>query len=264
MIVFWISEKGLHVFWVGIQFWYVMKLLRWLCTVLSCHVRPDVSLTSGLTSALRSSDEDDETAGSITRLRFVWFTWNFVHLPPHNPLENRVCHASNVLQIFFPKILSDEKPDEIQRKWCIMRVYKKTTYKRFTQLHLSNWPIRNYFSVQFLMQTLSGNTLVVGTKSIPSVSSAAKHTGSGLLQQWCRGARALVQWIHCTTARAVHVQCTWIFLKKNFLKKKIYFFLILNRKSSCWLPTFLMKRVLCICNGCGILETKCLASTNVN
>ena len=32
------------------------------------------------------------------------------------------------------------------------------------------------------VQTLSGNTLVVGTKSIPSVYSVAKHTGSGLLQ----------------------------------------------------------------------------------
>ncbi len=73
--------------------------------------------------------------------------------------------------------------------------------------------------------------------------------------QWCRGARALVQWIHCTTARAVYVH---FFLKKDF------FLLILNRKSSCWLPTFLMKRVLCIWNGCGILETTCLTSTNVN
>ncbi len=33
-------------------------------------------------------------------------------------------------------------------------------------------------------QTLAGNTVVVRTKSIPSVSSAPKHTGSGLLQ--CR------------------------------------------------------------------------------
>ena len=67
-------------------------------------------VTSGLTSAwrqlmsgLRSSDEADETAGSITRLRLVWFTSNFVHLPPRNPFENRVCHASNFLQIFNPK-----------------------------------------------------------------------------------------------------------------------------------------------------------------
>jgi hypothetical protein len=112
----------------------------------------------------------------------VWFTTNFVQLPPRNPLEKRVCHASNFLQFFYPKILSDEKTDEIQWRWCIIRVYKKTTYKSFTQLHLTNWPIRNYSSVQFLLQTLSGNTLVVGTKSIPSVSSVANHTGSGLLQ----------------------------------------------------------------------------------
>ncbi len=57
-------------------------------------------VTSGLTSTwrqltsdLRSPDEADEAAGSITRLRFVWFSSNFVHLPPRKPLENRVCHA---------------------------------------------------------------------------------------------------------------------------------------------------------------------------
>jgi hypothetical protein len=69
----------------------------------------------------------------------------FVHLPPRKPLEN------------------------IRKS-----VYKRTTYKRFTQLHLSNWPIRNYSSIQFLLQTcfrpllqtLSGNTLSVGTKNI--------------------------------------------------------------------------------------------------
>ncbi len=77
-----------------------------------------------LTSVLRSSDETDETVGSITRLRFVRFTSNFVHLPPRKPLKNRVCHAFNFLEIFNPKILSDEKPDEIQRKWSIIRVYK--------------------------------------------------------------------------------------------------------------------------------------------
>jgi hypothetical protein len=38
--------------------------------------------------------------------------------------------------------------------------------------------IRNYSSVQFLRQTLPGNTLAVGTKRIPSVSSAVKHTGA--------------------------------------------------------------------------------------
>jgi hypothetical protein len=44
-----------------------------------------------------------------------------------------------------------------------------------------NCPIRNYSSVQFLLQTLSGNTLVVGTKIILSVSSVANHTFTGLL-----------------------------------------------------------------------------------
>ena len=33
MMVFWTFGKGLDVLWVAIlQFWYVMKLLRWLCT----------------------------------------------------------------------------------------------------------------------------------------------------------------------------------------------------------------------------------------
>ena len=32
-----------------------------------------------------------------------------------------------------------------------------------------------------ISETLQGNTLGVGTKSIPSVSSEANHTGSGLL-----------------------------------------------------------------------------------
>ncbi len=59
-------------------------------------------------SGLRSSDETDEDEGSITRLRFVWFTSNFVHLHPRKPLENRVCHAYNLLQNLYPKILSDK------------------------------------------------------------------------------------------------------------------------------------------------------------
>ncbi len=121
-------------------------------------------LTSGwrqLTSGLRSSDELDESVGSITRLRFVWFTSNFVHLPPHKPLENRICHTSNFLQKNYPKIYLTGNPYEIQWKWCIIRDYKKT---RFTQLYMNNWPIMNYSSVQFLLQTLLGNTVVVGTK----------------------------------------------------------------------------------------------------
>jgi hypothetical protein len=41
---------------------------------------------------------------------------------------------------------------------------------------------QEHSSVQFLRQTSSGNTLTVGTKSIPSVSSVANHTDTGLLQ----------------------------------------------------------------------------------
>ncbi len=37
-------------------------------------------VTSGLTSDVRSPDEVDNAAGSMTRFRFVWFTSNFVHL----------------------------------------------------------------------------------------------------------------------------------------------------------------------------------------
>ncbi len=39
----------------------------------------------------------------------------------------------------------------------------------------------NSSSVRFVQKTLSGNTLVVGTMIIPSVVSAVKDTGSGLL-----------------------------------------------------------------------------------
>ncbi len=48
----------------------------------------------------RSPDETDEAAGSITRLRFVWFSSNFVHRPPRKALEERVCHAPHFLQFF--------------------------------------------------------------------------------------------------------------------------------------------------------------------
>jgi hypothetical protein len=65
-------------------------------------------------SGLRSSDETDEVVGSITRVSFVSFTSNYVHLPPRKPLENRVCPVSNFLQKNYPKILSDGN-DEIHR-----------------------------------------------------------------------------------------------------------------------------------------------------
>ncbi len=38
------------------------------------------------------------TVGSITRLRFVWFTSNYVHFPPHKPLENRVTKGMSRIQ----------------------------------------------------------------------------------------------------------------------------------------------------------------------
>ncbi len=88
-------------------------------------------VTSGLTSAwrqltsgLRSPDEADEAAGSITRLRFVWFSSNFVHLPPRKALEKRVYHAPHFLQFFNPRILADGKADE---KWEMMGNSKRHT-----------------------------------------------------------------------------------------------------------------------------------------
>ncbi len=36
--------------------------------------------------------------------------------------------------------------------------------------------------------------------------------------QWCRGTRGVVQWIHCTTTRAMHVQYSCSFFKKKFKK----------------------------------------------
>ncbi len=62
---------------------------------------PDVRLTSGL----RSPDEVDEVAGSITRLRFVWFTSNFVDLPPLKLFGRRVCHASQFLQFLSQNVI---------------------------------------------------------------------------------------------------------------------------------------------------------------
>ena len=83
-----------------------------------------------LTSGLRSPDEPDEVTGSITRLRFVWFSSNFVHLPPRQPLENRVCHAPHFLQFFYPRILSDGKPDE-KRAMMRNKVLREHTIQKF-------------------------------------------------------------------------------------------------------------------------------------
>jgi hypothetical protein len=46
---------------------------------------------------------------------------------------------------------------------------------------------------------------------------ASHPLGTG---QWCRGARAVVRWIHCSTERVVHVPF--------FLKKLYYFFLTIT------------------------------------
>jgi hypothetical protein len=83
------------------------------------------------------------------------------------------------LQFLNPRILSDGKPDE---KREMMGNLKEDDIQK---LHTTvpEQLIRNYSSVQFLRQTLAGNALAVGTKSIPGVSSSVtKHTGTGLLQ----------------------------------------------------------------------------------
>ncbi len=81
-----------------------------------CCLTIRLVVTSDLTSAwrrlssgLRSPDEADEAAGSITRLRFVWFSSNFVYRPPLKALEKGVCHAPHFLQFLNPRILSDGK-----------------------------------------------------------------------------------------------------------------------------------------------------------
>jgi hypothetical protein len=43
----------------------------------------------------------------VTPVKIGLILLNFVHLPPHKPLENRVCHTPHFLQFFIPKILSD-------------------------------------------------------------------------------------------------------------------------------------------------------------
>ena len=135
-----------------------------------------------LTSGLRSPDEPDEVTGSITRLRFVWFTSNFEHLPRRKPSRKQGMSRIPLSSIFLSEnFIRLKSLTRSSGKWYVIRVYKKTTYRIFTQLYLRYWPIRNYSSVQFLCQTLSGNTLEVRTKSIPSVPSVWNTWGSGLL-----------------------------------------------------------------------------------
>jgi hypothetical protein len=103
-----------------------------------------------------------------------------VHLPRREALEKRVCHAPHFLQFFNPRILSDGKPDE---KREMMGNLKEDDIQKLHTTAPEQLTIRNYSSVQFLRQTLPGNALAVGTKSIPGVSSSVtKHTGTGLLQ----------------------------------------------------------------------------------
>ena len=138
--------------------------LGWGGKRISCHV----SLTSvwrqllyQLTSGLRSPDEADEAAGTITRLRFVWFSSNFVHLPPRKTLENRICHASHLrlkfLQFFIRKFyLTENLTSQLER----MR-NKGLQEDDIQKLHTTapeQLTIRNYSSVQFLQKTLPGDT----------------------------------------------------------------------------------------------------------
>ena len=63
----------------------------------------DVSLTSGI----RSPDETDGVAGSVTPSIFVGFTSNFVNLHPLPPLQERVMSRFSLINFFLPKFLLD-------------------------------------------------------------------------------------------------------------------------------------------------------------
>ncbi len=100
---------------------------------ISCHVRDDVSLTS--------PDVGKPVIPQVTLyLLLSRFSSNFVHLPPHKTLEKRVCHVTHptFFNFLFRKFYLTENLTR-NGKWCVIRVYKKTTYRSFTQLHLSKF-----------------------------------------------------------------------------------------------------------------------------
>ena len=148
---------------------------------LSCYVRPDVSLTSAYVRS-QVTWRSRRSCGKYNSLKICLILFKFCAPSSSQAPWKQGMSRTPISSIFLSPNFIWRKSLTRSGKWCGIRFYEKTTYRSFTQLHLSNWPIRNYSSVQFLRQTLPGNTLAVGTKSIPSVSSAAKHTGSGLLQ----------------------------------------------------------------------------------
>ena len=148
---------------------------------LSCHVRSDVSW--------RQTDVRPQvtwrnwrTYGKYNSLKICLISLQILcTFLLASPLKTGHVTPPTFFIFFIPKFYLTEKPDE---KWQMMcdKDLQEDDIQKIHTTDLRNWPIRNYSSVQFLWQTLSGNTLVVGTKRIPSVSSEAKHTDTGLLQ----------------------------------------------------------------------------------
>ena len=94
--------------WRGRRRLWGRNLWGLVSTRLSCHVRSDVSLTS---ADVRSQVtwRNWRNCGSITRLRFVWFTSKFVHLPRRKPPWKQGMSRIPLSSFFYPKILSDVK-----------------------------------------------------------------------------------------------------------------------------------------------------------
>ncbi len=147
----------------------------------------------------------------------------------------------------------------------------KTAYPVLTM----RWPWNNSESQQH--QKMSGHRLSINWRSgwkktqfltslmtspVRKSSFTDVDTDNRGHESWYSDHVAVIPWCTCTSAVNSLHNCTCS--ARPFFFFKFFFLLILNRKNSCWWPTFLMKRVLCICYGCGILETTCLASTNVN
>ncbi len=101
-----------------------------------------------------------------------------MHPPPRKPLENRVCHAPHFIQFFYPRILSDGKPDEKNAMMCNKVLQEDDIQKLHTTAP------DQLTDQELLLSTISVTDLARKHSGgwVPSVSSEAKHTGSGLLQ----------------------------------------------------------------------------------
>ena len=115
---------------------------RRLPRVLSCHVKPDVRW--------RQVD---------VRPQVTWRTWRsywkynslkiclilFKFCTPSSsqaPWKQGMSHTP-LSSIFLSPNFIWRKNLTRRGKWYVIRVYKKMTYRNFTQLQLINWPIKN-------------------------------------------------------------------------------------------------------------------------